>query len=259
MLIAAILIVVVTIISISRIDGVAVASTTSETPPVSEKIETPVYDKATLVKLMAECDAHIGHAEQMKAGAYGLGYEADNYVIQLAEREIQEAIEEKSGYQVLLDEILAEEARWARRMNEYPAATTIWLYLRELGYNDYVCAGILGNIMNEVGGNTMKLRVNLVDHSGYYYGICQWSKGGYPRVWYTDLDFQLDFLRDTIQRELDTYGYMYQKGMKYSQFLSLTDSKQAALAFAKAYERCSSKSYTARQNNAEKAYNYFVG
>ena len=84
-------------------------------------------------------------------------------------------------------------------------------------------------------------------------------KGGYPRVWYTDLDFQLDFLRDTIQRELDTYGYMYQKGMKYSQFLNLTSSKQAALAFAKAYERCSSKSYTARQNNAEKAYNYFVG
>lgn len=259
MLIAAILIIAVVIAGISYVDGIAVASTTSGIPPAAEKTEIPAYDKATLVKLMAECDNHIGHAEQMKAGAYGLGYEADNYVIQLAEREIQEATEKKAEYQILLNEILAEEARWARRMSEYPAATTIWLYLKELGYNDYVCAGILGNIMNEVGGNTMKLKVDLIDHSGYYYGICQWSKGGYPRVWYTDLDFQLDFLRDTIQYELNTYGYMYQKGMKYSQFLNLTDSRQAALMFAKSYERCSSKSYTARQDNAERAYNYFVG
>lgn len=235
----------------------AQAQLTNNAPQIIE--EEPQYTKEMLCELMATCDAMIGHATQMREGAIGLGYGPDNYVVQLAEREMEEAVREKAILQEELDKILAEEAKWARRMNEYPAATTVWLYLKELGYNDYVCAGILGNMMSEVGGNTLKLKVDLIDHSGYYYGICQWSKGGYPRVWYTDLNTQLNFLRDTIEYELNTYGYMYQKGMKYSQFLNLTDSRQAALAFAKAYERCSSKSYAARQNNAEKAYNYFVG
>jgi hypothetical protein len=259
LLIAAILIVVVAIAGISYVDGIAVASTTSEIPPVAEKTEMPTYDKATLVKLMAECDDHIGHAEQMKAGAYGLGYEADNYVVQLAEREIQEATEKKAEYQILLDEILAEEARWARRMSEYPAATTIWLYLKELGYNDYVCAGILGNIMNEVGGNTMKLRVNLIDHSGYYYGICQWSRKYYPGVVGRDIKGQCDFIRDTIKKEIDTYGGRYAQGMNFNKFLQLTNPRDVALCFAKSYERCASAYYSVRQSNAEKAYAYFVG
>ena len=38
----------------------------------------------------------------------------------------------------------------------------------------------------------------------------------------------------------------------------MTDAQQAALAFAKSYERCGSGSYGIRQQNALKAYNYFV-
>ena len=41
-------------------------------------------------------------------------------------------------------------------------------------------------------------------------------------------------------------------------FLAMTNERDVALAFAKCYERCSSASYTVRQNNAEKAYDYFV-
>ena len=38
----------------------------------------------------------------------------------------------------------------------------------------------------------------------------------------------------------------------------MTNARDAAKAFAKCYERCSSATYNVRQNNAEKAYNYFV-
>ena len=38
----------------------------------------------------------------------------------------------------------------------------------------------------------------------------------------------------------------------------MTSITDAALAFAKCYERCGSGSYTTRQNNAIIAYNYFV-
>ena len=151
-----------------------------------------------------------------------------------------------------------EKEKWAARMNEYPAATTIWLYLKDLGYNNYVCAGILGNIMAEVGGQTLNIQYTLYDKSGKYYGICQWSSAYYPQVHNTDLGYQLDFLRDTIQKEFKIFGYIYQSGFTYDKFLQLTDAKAAAMAFAKVYERCGSGSYSVRQKNAEKAYNYFV-
>ena len=47
---------------------------------------------------------------------------------------------------------------WNERKIKNPIATEIWLYLKKQGYNDYVCAGILGNIMAEVGGQTLNIR-----------------------------------------------------------------------------------------------------
>ena len=127
--------------------------------------------------------------------------------------------------------------------------------MKDLGWNDYVCAGIMGNLMAEVGGQTLDIRYAL--SSSGYYGMCQWSRG-YSQVWGTGLETQCDFLRDTIKYEFDTYGDNYQYGFDFNSFLSLNDARQTALAFAKCYERCSSFSYYTRQENAIKAYNYFV-
>jgi hypothetical protein len=46
---------------------------------------------------------------------------------------------------------------------------------------------------------------------------------------------------------------------KGSSFYNLKNEKEAALYFAKYYERCSSKYYSIRQSNATKALNHFVG
>lgn len=142
--------------------------------------------------------------------------------------------------------------------DKYSNATIIWNYLRNLGYNKYVCAGIIGNIMTEVGGQTLEIRPGLYDESGNYYGICQWSLKYYPSIEGRSLTTQLNFLAETIKYEFNTYGHLYYSGFDYSAFLNLNNASETALAFAKVYERCSSDSYVKRQNNASIAYNYFV-
>lgn len=149
-----------------------------------------------------------------------------------------------------------EEELWKQKALEYSAATQIWKELKSFGYNDYVCAGIMGNIMAEVGGQT--LDIHWWKKGNGYYGICQWSKTYKQYVWDTSLDQQINFLTSSIRYELDTYGFKYKKNFDYTSFYNLTNEKEAALAFAKCYERCGKASYNQRQINATKAYNYFV-
>lgn len=169
-----------------------------------------------------------------------------------------------SEYQEQVSAIETEEARieamWSEKSGEYPVATQVWRYMKEeLGWNDYVCAGVMGNMMAEVGGQTLNLQPYLYGHSSAnYYGLCQWSSRYYPSIQGADVDAQLDFLASTVKKELDTYGYLFRSGLDYEAFCNLTDAEDAAMAFAKAYERCGSGSYGVRQTNALKAYNYFV-
>lgn len=182
----------------------------------------------------------------------------------LVEEELIDVRELISEYQEQINAIEAEEARieamWSKKSGEYPVATQVWRYMKEeLGWNDYVCAGVMGNMMAEVGGQTLNLQPYLYGHSGAnYYGLCQWSSRYYPSIQGADVDAQLDFLASTVKKELDTYGYLFRSGLDYEAFCNLTDAEDAAMAFAKAYERCGSGSYGVRQRNAIKAYNYFV-
>ena len=208
-------------------------------------------------------------AHELANKARELGFPEDHPTI-VAAKEIWNASEvKKEDYQnafehmktqlAILEEEerkqAAEEARWEEKAAQYPNATYIWRYLKNLGYNDYVCAGIMGNLMTEVGGQTLNIQYWLYGNG--FYGMCQWNKA-YPSIWGKDLAEQCNFLRDTIEYEFNTYGRNYQSGFNYQSFLSLTNSRSAALAFAKVYERCGSSTYGIRQNNAEKAYNYFV-
>ena len=147
---------------------------------------------------------------------------------------------------------------------KYPIAEKIWKILKEQGYNDYVCAGILGNIMAEVGGQTLDFSEweywSTGPRSGSY-GICQWTKGRKENLlknYGSDIDSQINFLLDNMEYEFNTYGKVYKKGFNFTKFCELKNYKQAALAFAKCYERCGKGSYNVRKRNAEKAYSYFV-
>lgn len=209
-------------------------------------------DIDTLIELMAEQISNMNAAHQMADAARQLGYDDEHDVIVLAREEWTNANNERIHYEAIYNNLMEH---WQQKEEEYPEASYIWSYLKKLGYNNYVCAGILGNIMTEVGGNTLAVQP-LIYGKGYY-GMCQWSKW-YSSIWGQPLDKQCDFLRDTIKYELDTYGSIYKKSFNYDKFLELKDCQQAALAFAKAYERCGSGSYKLRQQNAITAYNYFV-
>ena len=204
-----------------------------------------------LLSLMKPYTDKMNSARQMEEAALELGYSENHYVIQLARQEYQETQEACAPYQEIYDSL---EARWSEKEAEYPEATQIWTYLKNLGYNDYVCAGILGNIMAEAGGNTLNIQPLV---QGGFYGICQWNQA-YSEVWGASLEEQLDFLRDTIKYELDTFGYAYGKDFDYGAFLQLTDEKDAALSFSKCYERNAPSSYNIRQVNATKALEYFT-
>lgn len=142
---------------------------------------------------------------------------------------------------------------------KYPVATEVWKYMKALGWSDAVCAGIMGNMMAEVGGQTLNLNYRLYDSTGNYYGLCQWSSRYYGQIHGADLQTQCDFLRDTIKKEIDIYGKRYASGMNFEKFLQMDDPEEVALCFAMAYERCASWTYDVRQRNAVKAYEYFVG
>ena len=142
----------------------------------------------------------------------------------------------------------------------YPVAAQVWNYLRDLGYNKAVCAGILGNMMAEVGGQTLALQPHLYGaDSGYsYYGLCQWNLYYYPSIAGASVNGQLNHLANTIRSEMNTFGYKYYSGFNHNSFLNITDPGAAAKAFAVCYERCASWSYSIRIQHAYTAYDYFA-
>lgn len=133
-------------------------------------------------------------------------------------------------------------------------AEVIWNRLKSYGWSDAVCAGILGNIMAEVGGQSFDILYSL--DVGGYYGICMWYKEYSPDVVGRDIYGQCDYIRESIQSQFDYCGEMF--GWTMEDFFSLESPEEAALAFAKVYERCTSASYAIRQVNARKAYERFA-
>lgn len=216
-------------------------------------------DKDELLKLIQKCKDDKLAAHNMAESARKLGYAEDHPVIVLAQLEWNSANDAEKEYIHTYEEITKAEVseQKAIQMKEYPTATTVWYYLHDtLGYNDYICAGIIGNMMAEVGGQTLALQGTISDNG--YYGLCQWNTAYKSQVWGKSVEDQLIFLGESIQSEFDVFGKVYKSGFNFDQFLELENEKDAALAFAKCYERCGSGSYSIRQKNATIALNYFT-
>lgn len=199
-------------------------------------------------------------AHAMAEAARGLGYPEDHPVIKVAQAEFKAANAAYKYYVAKAEELKQMTAadRTLVWESEYPAAAYVWQYLDKKSFNDYIKAGIMGNLMAECGGQTLALNWQAWSSDGYY-GIIQWSKKYYPSIIGKDLEGQCDFLMSNIESVFNTYGKNYKSNFNYEQFLSLDDEKEAALAFAKCYERCSSASYEKRKSNATKALKYFLG
>lgn len=136
----------------------------------------------------------------------------------------------------------------------YPTAVTIYTFLScKMQLSDPVCAGILGNMMAETGGQTLDIQWDI---GSDYYGICQWSTYYNPDIIDANLSDQLNYLSKTINGEFAIFGYKYKEDFDYVDFKMLDDCREAALAFAQVYERCYHEYYEIRQDNAEVAYDF---
>ena len=153
--------------------------------------------------------------------------------------------------------ITAQELKIKQFEEEHYYAAKVWEYLRQEGFSQEVTCAIIGNMMIETSGGSLDLKPTIYSPSGNYYGLCQWSKKYYPEAHGLSFEQQLEFLLDNIEWEINTFGKCYKEGFKYEDFLTMTDPAEAALAFAKSYERCGPASYEMRQEAAEVAYEYF--
>ena len=152
-----------------------------------------------------------------------------------------------------------ERIKWEARRAEYPVATEVWLYLvDEMGYNKYVAAGILGNMMAECGGQTLKLNWTAVNKSSGCYGLCQWHPKYHKEVQGADLQGQLQYISKSFPNVIKRYAYLYKSNFTYEDFLALQDPGEAAYAFCIIYERPGPGSYEKRRENAMKAFQYFA-
>ena len=111
------------------------------------------YTKEELINLIDTAQLTKTHAHQMAESARVLGWKEDDKLIKELQDKWTEADNKQKEYQQLLNQMIEEEnAKWEKKAAEYPVATQIWRYMKAQGWNDYVCAGIMGNIMAEVGG-----------------------------------------------------------------------------------------------------------
>ena len=156
--------------------------------------------------------------------------------------------------------LVQEEQFWKKCSEEYPIATEIWLEMKSYGWTDAACAGIMGNIMREVSGNTMEhISPNICNSTQSHYGLCQWSKKYYPDIqpkdgWAPSIAEQIEFLRYTIIHQRELY---HNYGFTEEYLMTATDHREVAKVFCNGYER-PGESSKCREDNAEKAWKYFV-
>ena len=228
---------------------------TETTEPTEEPlIDTPIlYSEVgyicpvTIEEAIGQQESLINYIETIKIAISSELY-SDTAVVSMEEEAIR--LNEVLGtYQIDID-------RFNKWLSEYPEATEVWFYLRKQGFNEAVTAGIIGNMMIETSGGTLNLKPEI--YGVGHYGLCQWSLYYRPNVAGMSLQEQMDYLMSDIEYEFNTFGFCYKSNFNYEKFLQMTDTREAAIAFAKSYERPGAGTYNMRANSAEVAYNYFV-
>jgi len=142
---------------------------------------------------------------------------------------------------------------------EFAVARLIWNTMRSWGWSPETCAGIIGNMMAEVGGGTLNLNWNASGYCGY--GLIQWTSGRYNSLvsiygYSPSIEQQLSFMRDELY---GTNGVRQQVGADALNLIMYSGSPESvALAFAAYYERCGERYRYIRQDYARTAYQYFM-
>ena len=146
---------------------------------------------------------------------------------------------------------------------EYPEAQLIWNTMISWGWTPETCAGIIGNMMAEIGGGTLNLS-NWNSNGGCGYGLIQWTggrrstlKGRYGS--YPTIEQQLIFMRDELFGINNTRQQVNSSVLNKIMNTNGNESPESiAFCFASNYERCASRYRAKRQGYARIAYEYFM-
>lgn len=254
----------VTTISEANIPSETVPSEPEETVIILDTVEIERVKPATEEEAHACLEKSYERKEIAKSirdGLISLGYTEDHPAVVLANEDI-------SNTGIEIDYYKKEVAKWEkiREWNEkaakYPNAAKAWKYMKEqFGWNDTVCAGIMGNFMAECGGCwTSDLDYSVNSKNGL--GMVQWigkrreaivkRYGNNPT-----LEEQLEFMYDELY---GTDGVRRQVSKKeLGKIMNASTPEECAMAFATYYERCAKQHRAPRKGYARTAYNYFVG
>lgn len=125
---------------------------------------------------------------------------------------------------------------------EYAVAEQVWNIMKSYGWSDVICAGIMGNMMRECGGDTLQFNPYAQNS---HYGLCQWSRTYHYGAWGKDVAGQLEYLKDSLNIAI---------------FDGCATPEEVAGVFCDKYERPGSRDPRyKRLANARAAYEYFVG
>lgn len=224
-----------------------------------ERVEPTALEEAN--RLLDDAIFRQETATTIYESLLALGYEEDHPAVEMLVVDITNATVAVEYYlekQIIFEEIL----KWEIRSSEYPVATQVWLYMKnEFGWNDIVCAGIMGNLMAECGGCwTSDLKWDINKSSGL--GMIQWIGGRKQQIISIygsnpSIEDQLNFMKDELY---GTNGVTKQvTDWQLDKIMNASTPEECAFAFATYFERCSENHRAPRRGYAKTAYEYFVG
>ena len=145
----------------------------------------------------------------------------------------------------------------------YPEAQLIWDTMISWGWTPETCAGIIGNMMAEIGGGTLDLS-DWNSNGGCGYGLIQWTGGRRSLLKsrygsYPNIEQQLIFMRDELFGTNNTRQQVSSSVLNKIMNTSGNETPESiAFCFASNYERCASQYRARRQGYARIAYDYFM-
>lgn len=145
----------------------------------------------------------------------------------------------------------------------YPEAQLIWDTMISWGWAPETCAGIIGNMMAEIGGGTLDLS-DWNSNGGCGYGLIQWTGGRRSLLKsrygsYPNIEQQLIFMRDELFGTNNTRQQVNSSVLNRIMNTNGNETPESiAFCFASNYERCASQYRARRQGYARIAYDYFM-
>lgn len=242
----------------TKVETIATVEDIDPLPPsaVEESIikEEPKVELLSIEEIAKQViNGNWGSGEERKTKLIEAGYNYDEVQDKVSELmpKPQSAIEPATAPSITLP------------TGEYPEAQLIWNTMISWGWTAETCAGIIGNMMAEIGGGTLNLS-NWNSNGGCGYGLIQWTSnrcsilksryGSYPTI-----EQQLIFMRDELFGINDTHQQVSSSVLDKIMNTNGNESPESiAFCFASSYERCASRYRAKRQGYARIAYEYFM-